>query len=111
MALNAVRLHPLDASAHGLAADVLLISDRRDVDAAMEAFAAKVLAPSDPNAWYRWAMVQADRERPLEAYASLGEYFRLGGAAAQGNGEARRLAESIRASIPSGTLDPEQQAR
>lgn len=107
-AMQAMHRHPLDAAAHGLAADIMLILDRHDPDAAIEAFAARVMAPTDPNVWYRWAMVQADRDRPLEAYESLRAYMRLGGAEAQGNAQARQLAEAIKAAIPRGTVDPEQ---
>ncbi|MEO5988117.1 MAG: hypothetical protein ABIU54_04715 [Candidatus Eisenbacteria bacterium] len=108
LAMRAMQKHPLDAAGHGLAADLMLISDRHDPDGAIEAFAARVLAPADPNVWYRWAMVQAERDRPLEAYQSLRIYLRLGGTAAQNDVQARELAESIRSAIPSGTLDPEQ---
>lgn len=107
----ATREHPLDAAAHGLLADLLLIVDREDVDAAIEALAARVLAPDDPTGWYRWAMVQADRDRPLEAYASLQQYFVRGGGAAQGDAEAQRLAASLKAAIPAGSVDPEQRPR
>lgn len=110
-AIQATGRRPLDAAGHGLAADLMLISDRNDPDAAIEAFAARVLAPADPTGWYRWAMVQADRDRPLEAYESLQASLRLGGPAGQNDEPARRLAESIKAAIPRGTIDPEQRPR
>ena len=89
-------------------ADLLLIGRSHDPEPAIEAFAARAIAPTDPYVWRRWAMVQMDLQRPLEALASFREYFRLGGAAAQSDTEARQLAESIRASIPRGVIDPEQ---
>ena len=81
------------------------MSDRRKPDAAIEAYAARVLAPSDPYAWRRWAMVQMDRERPLEALKSFAQYFRLGGAEAAADAEARALEQGLRASIPRGVVD------
>ena len=105
IALDGVRAAVLDPAAHGLAADLQLMSDRRKPDAAIEAYAARVLAPSDPYAWRRWAMVQMDRERPLEALKSFAQYFRLGGAEAAADAEARALEQGLRASIPRGVVD------
>ena len=107
LAREGVRAHVLDAASHGLLADLLLIAQRRNPDAAIEAFAARELAPGDAYAWRRWAMVQMDRERPLEALKSFGKYFQLGGAAAADDAEAHGLEHMLRASIPRGVVDPE----
>ena len=58
---DAVRHHPLDPAAHALLADLLLVHDRGDPDGILEAYATRVLAPSDPIAWRRWGMIQTDR--------------------------------------------------
>jgi len=101
-----VKQRPLDAAAHGLLADVMLMRDAQDPDAAIEAFAARTLAPQDPFVWRRWATVQISRERRLEALGSLNKYFRLGGAAAASDAEAHRYALQIKSSIPRGAVDP-----
>ena len=99
----AVRSHALDAGAHGLLADLTLIRSPDDPGGAIEAFAARVLAPEDPFGWRRWATVQARRERYLEALASYQTYLRLGGAAAAADAEARAWADHVRAMIAKGS--------
>ncbi len=108
IARRGVYEHAFDAAAHGLAADLMLIRHRRDPEAAIEAFAARTIAPQDPYAWRRWAMIQMDRQRTLESLASFRKYFHLGGVAAQSDTEARQWAQSLRSSIPRGVIDPEQ---
>ncbi len=107
LARQGVREHVLDGASHGLLADLMLIAQRRNPDAAIEAFAARELAPRDAYAWRRWAMVQMDRERPLEALKSFGMYFQMGGKAAADDAEAHGLEHMLRASIPRGVVDPE----
>lgn len=107
IALHEVRANPLDPSAHGLAADLLLIRERKSPEAAIEAFAARALAPGDPYAWRRWAMIQLDRNRPLQAIASFERYFDLGGAEAAADTEAHGYVDATRASIPRGAFATE----
>ena len=105
-AIASIQTHALDAGAHGLLADLLLIRAPDDPSGAMEAFASKVLAPQDPYAWRRWATVQTSRERYIEALASFQMYFRLGGDAAAADTEARDWAANIRRQIPKESVAP-----
>jgi tetratricopeptide (TPR) repeat protein len=105
---DAVPRHALDPYAHALLADLLLIRDREDATGVMEAYAARVLAPADPYAWRRWAMIQADRGRHLQALASFEKYFELGGQAVAGDAEAAKWLADIRAMLPGGDLAPEE---
>ena len=75
---------------------------------AIEAFAARVLAPSDPIAWRRWAMVQLYRQRHLEALASFERYFELAGISAKSDAEAQQWVASIRRQLPGGDITKEQ---
>jgi hypothetical protein len=102
---DAVRHHPLDPAAHALLADLLLVHDRGDPDGILEAYATRVLAPSDPIAWRRWGMIQTDRQRFLEALQSFNRYFKLGGASARGDQEAQQWVTTIRGMVPGGDLD------
>ncbi len=104
---DATRARPLDASAHALLADLLLIRDHQDPDAAIEAYAARVLTPEEPYGWRRWAMIQASTDRTLEALSSFNRYFKLGGQTAAADTEAHQYADAIRNSIPRGSVDPE----
>ena len=52
-------------------------------------------------------MIQMDRDRPLEALKSFGQYARLGGAMADADVEAKQLAASLRSSIPRGAFNVE----
>ena len=106
-AIASIQTHALDAGAHGLLADLLLIRAPDGAPGAMEAFAARVLAPQDPYAWRRWAVVQASRERYIEALASFQMYFRLGGDVAAADTEARGWADNIRRKIPKESVAPE----
>jgi tetratricopeptide (TPR) repeat protein len=102
LAQGAAAEHGLDPVAHALVADLLLILYPGDPAGAVEAFAARVLDPQQPFAWRRWAMVQTQRERFLEAVDSFERYFELGGAAARGDEEAKRWVANIRAMLPGG---------
>ena len=99
---QALERHGLDAGAHGLLADLRLMRDPDLASGAVEALAARLLAPRDPYAWRRWGMVQAHRERFLEALTSFDRYFRLGGAAVAGDQEAKAWVARIRSMVPGG---------
>ena len=90
-----VREHPYDGGSHALLADLLLVRNPRDPDAVIEAFAARTLMPDDPYAWRRWATIQTDRQRQLEALKSFLRYFRIGGAAAEHDAEAHHWASAL----------------
>jgi tetratricopeptide (TPR) repeat protein len=103
----AVRRHALDPAAHGLLADLKLILNPEDPAGTIEAFAARALAPTDAVTWRRWAMVQAQRARYLEALRSFERYFQLGGAAARDDAEAQKWVKQIRDILPGGDVSPE----
>jgi len=107
LAREEVKRHALDAAAHALLADLMLIRDPDDPDAAIEALAARVLAPLDPIVWRRWAMVQARRDRYLEALKSFDRYFELAGAMGENDAEAKRWVEAMRRVLPGGAAKPE----
>lgn len=71
-----------------------------DPDAAIEALAARTLAPPRSVVWRRFA-IPMSRERPAEAPASLQRYFEL---APEGGGdvEAQRWIETLRGHVASG---------
>jgi hypothetical protein len=100
----AVAKHGLDPAAHALLADLRLARDPVDRDGTIEAFAALVLAPTEPTAWRRWGMIQTVHERYLEASGSFERYFALAGAAGASDSEARDWVAKIRSMMPGGEL-------
>jgi hypothetical protein len=96
--------YALDPAAHALLADLHLTFHAEHPDGPVEAYAARVLAPTDPIAWRRWGMVQAHNQRYLEALASFGRYFDLAGPAAERDLEAHQWVEKIRGLVPGGDI-------
>jgi hypothetical protein len=90
-----------------LLADLLLIANPEDPAGPVEAFAVRVLAPSDGLAWRRWGSIQLYRKRYLEALASFDRYFKLAGLAGQGDAEARQWVTNIKRALPGGDIAPE----
>src|SRR5207247_6428217 len=86
----AIARHGLDPAAHGLMADLRLARNPQDPEGAIAAYAARVIEPGEPWAWRRWAMVQTQRQRYLEALKSFDRYFALAGAAGERDAEAHR---------------------
>jgi hypothetical protein len=98
----AIRSQVFDAEAHGLLADILMGSSGIS---AVEALAARQLAPRDPAVWRRWAILQARAANYQAAYPSMKRYFELAGPAARGDQQARELLEYIRQMQPGGELE------
>ena len=96
--------HALDPDLHGMLADVLLQVSPRSGAGAMEALAARLLAPSDPESWRRWAHAQVATGHPVEAHASLSRYFEMAGPAARANTSDLGLLEVLRQGLPGGKL-------
>ncbi len=71
-------------------------------EAALEAYASRVLAPEWPDAWRRWGAIQFEYERYLESAASLDRYFALlpGGRAA--DPATADLERELRTRLPGG---------
>lgn len=101
---GALLRHGLDPGAHALLADLTLAADPDDRVGTVEAFAARVLAPEDPNAWRRWAMTQTRGARYEEASVSFERYFALAGEGGRNDAEARSWAAKIRRMLPGGDL-------
>jgi Flp pilus assembly protein TadD len=101
---SAVRAAPLDAAAHGLLADLLLIRRHDDPEGAVEAFAARLLAPDDPTVWKRWGMVQLDRGRYLDAPRSLERCQALGDPQAVRDSEVQGWIDGLRGRMQGARL-------
>ena len=101
---SAVWAAPLDAAAHGLLADLLLVRQHEDPEGAVEAFAARLLAPGDPTMWKRWGMVQLDRGRYLEALRSLERCQALGDPQAAKDSEVQGWVEGLRGRVQGARL-------
>jgi hypothetical protein len=98
----AIRSRVFDAEAHGLLADILMVSSG---SAVVEALAACQLTPLEPMVWRRWAVLQMRAGNYQVAYPSMKRYFELAGPAARGDGEARRMLDHIRKLQPGGELE------
>jgi tetratricopeptide (TPR) repeat protein len=104
MMQSAVRAAPLDPAAHGLLADLLLIRRHDDPEGAVEALAARLLAPGDPTVWKRWGMVQLDSGRYLEALRSLERCQALGDPQAVKDPEVQGWVEGLRNRVQGARL-------
>ncbi|HYM81802.1 MAG TPA: hypothetical protein VEY91_10400 [Candidatus Limnocylindria bacterium] len=105
--INAVSRYALDPQAHGLLADIGVKQIPNRATAQIEAFAARALAPDDPMAWYRWALIETQAHRILEGVRALERYFALGGTDIQRDFYARQLLEQLRRASPGGDLAQE----
>jgi hypothetical protein len=100
----AIRSHVLDPEAHGLLADIQLLSSGTGV---VEALAARGLTPRDPWVWRRWALLQMQSGNYQLAYPSMTRYFELAGPAAKDDERGQQLLEFIRRAQPGGDLSQE----
>ena len=85
----------LDPWVHARLAAILLASGDLD-DGAIEAYAYRTLAPTEPDAWRKWASAQIANKQYAPALASLERYFDLSGAVGRADLEAQVVAESLR---------------
>ena len=104
MAMAAVLEHPLDPATHALLADVYLVTPGYFESGALEAFAARMLAPDDPLTWRRWGLVQYARRRDLKARAALERYLALGGDQARADEQVQRTLVELDRRLPGGDL-------
>ena len=95
-----VQSHPLDPRAHGLLSDLAFEMNGSPRVSVIEAYAARVLDPTWPPSWRRWAMIQAQHQRFLRSAHSLRRYFELAGSRAEGDSEAQALANYLRTEYP-----------
>lgn len=99
-----VSRNALDPRVHAELADLLLRVAPSASGTAMETLANRLLAPSDPASWKRWAHVQVANQHAVEAYASLLHSFELAGDGRARTTEDQRLLEMLRAALPGGAL-------
>jgi hypothetical protein len=92
----------LDPWVHARLAAILLASGDLD-DGAIEAYAYRTLAPTEPDAWRKWASAQIANKQYAPALVSLERYFALAGARGRADLEAQVVAESLR-QLTSGEL-------
>ena len=92
-----------DPDLHALLADVLLQVPRAEDEAAIESFAARVLAGQDGRAWRRWAYVLTTHGRDAAALQALARYQRLAPTAAAGDALLERWRELLQARMPGGS--------
>lgn len=77
-----------------------LLLARGDLEqGAVEAYAYRVLAPEEPDAWRKWAAAQLAQKQYEPALASLEHYIALSGSRGQLDGEAQKVADALRRTI------------
>ena len=99
---EAVLSHAFDPRAHALLADLVVARMPSSSPGVMEALAARVLAPRDPEAWMRWVAAQTRHGDFEEAIASLDHFCDLAGPASRADARTRRLREYLQRSLPGG---------
>lgn len=104
LALQARRDHALDPGVHALLCDLMMRHEGLLNDAAIEAWAARVLAPGWPDAWRRWAAVQFVFERWIESMRSVERYWELDPAARTTDTATAAMVEQLRAYLPGGVV-------
>ncbi len=102
--LQGVTRHALDPTGHALLADLALGRPETSARGAIEALAARLLAPEDPMAWRRWARYQLLGARYDRAEKSLERYLSIGGAAARADSDVARTMRSLRLVLPGGEV-------
>ena len=70
----------------------------------IELAAVRLLAPGDPAAWRRWAIVQMQDRHFQNAYESLIRYFEMAGSAGAMDAPGQRMLEILRQAQPGGEL-------
>ncbi|HET7226760.1 MAG TPA: hypothetical protein VFK69_13710, partial [Candidatus Eisenbacteria bacterium] len=103
----AVENHPLDPNAHALLADLYVGRPQVTGGASVESFAARVLAPDDARAWWRWGYLQARNERYEQAAHSLEHALTLG--LSPGDAAAvRRMLDELQTVLPGSAAAREE---
>ena len=89
----------LDPWVHARLAAICLALPERRQEGVIEAYAFRLLAPNDPDAWRKWASAQLGEEQYEPALRSLERYLTLTGEAGHQDREARRVVESLRSVV------------
>lgn len=102
--VQAMARHVFDPEAHATLGG-LLVNDRRfETEAAVEAYAATLLAPRVGRYWWLLGYVQSKAMRYTESQRSIERFFELGGGYPEEMAQARELLEWLRARGPGGKL-------
>ena len=101
---EANQAHALDPAVHAVLADLFLRSSPQSGNGVVEALAARVLAPTDPDAWRRWASLQLGTANAPQAYRSLRRYFALAGPRGLTDVQAQRMMERLKETVPEAGL-------
>ena len=99
---QAVARHVLDPEAHAMLGGLLVNDHRCETDAAVEAYAATLLAPRVGRNWWLLGYVQSKAMRYDEARRSLEHFLALGGGDPDETVQARNLLDWLRARGPGG---------
>lgn len=101
---GAVTRHPFDPRVHAIMSDVLLRLEPNNVQARIEALAARVLAPQDGNGWLRWGLIQARDGRHTQSIRSLEHSLALGLGDSSRTDQVREIVRDLRRMVPGGEL-------
>jgi hypothetical protein len=99
---QAMTRHVLDPEVHAMLGGLLVNDARFEVDAAVEAYAATLLAPRVGRYWWLMGFVQSKAMRYDESRRSIERFLALGGGYPDEIVQARSLLEWLRARGPGG---------
>jgi hypothetical protein len=99
-----VTRHALNAEAHAMLCGLLVNDGRFLGEAAVEAYAATLLAPRVGRHWWLLGFVQTKAMRPTESQRSIERFLKLGGGYPEEQAQARELLDWLRARGPGGDL-------
>jgi hypothetical protein len=99
---EAMTRHALDPEAHSILAGLLVNLHGYDADAAIEAYAATLLAPGVGRYWWLLGYIQSKARRYDESRRSIERFLELGGGYPDETAQARELLEWLRARGPGG---------
>jgi len=99
---HALARHVLNPAAHAMLGGLLVNLPGYEADAAIEAYAATLLAPGVGRHWWLMGFVQSKAKRYDESRRSLERFLALGGGYPEETAQALRLLDWLRASGPGG---------
>ena len=99
---QAMARHVLDPEAHSMLGGLYVNLHGYEANAAIEAYAAAMLAPGVGRNWWLLGFVQSKAMRYDESRRSLERFLALGGGYPEETAQARRLLDWLRARGPGG---------
>jgi hypothetical protein len=99
---KAVERHVLDPQAHAMLGGLFVNDQRYEANAAVEAYAATLLAPQVGRYWWLLGFVQWKAMRYDEAQRSLERFLALGDGYPDETAQARKLLDWLRSGGPGG---------